>query len=68
MLGYVPFTPIMNATGQPAVSLPLHQSSSGLPVGVHFSARLGDEGTLYALAAQLEEACPWIERKPPVWG
>lgn len=67
MLGYVPFTPIMNATGQPAVSLPLHQSDSGLPVGVHFSARLGDEGTLYALAAQLEEANPWIGRRPPIW-
>ncbi len=67
MLDYVAFTPLQNATGQPAISLPLHQSKSGLPVGVQFSARLGDEGTLLALAAQLEQARPWIDRKPPIW-
>ena len=68
MLEYMAFTPLQNATGQPAISLPLHQSESGLPVGVQFSGRMGDEGTLLALAAQLEQARPWIDRKPPIWG
>lgn len=67
MLDYAVFTPIMNATGQPAISLPLHQSASGLPIGVQLSARIGDEGTLLALAAQLEQAMPWIDRKPSLW-
>jgi amidase len=64
---YVPFTPIQNATGQPAVSLPLHWTPDGLPVGVMFTGRLGDEATLYRLAGQLEQARPWRERTPPVW-
>lgn len=64
---YVPFTPLQNATGQPAISLPLHWSADGLPVGVMFSAKLGDEATLLRLAAQLEDAQPWIDRKPPIW-
>jgi amidase len=65
---YVPFTPLQNATGQPGISLPLHWSAAGLPVGVHFSARLGGEGVLYSLASQLEEARPWRDRRPPIWG
>jgi amidase len=64
---YLPFTPIQNATGQPAISLPLYWTSDGLPVGIMFSARLGDEATLFQLAGQLEEARPWRGRKPPVW-
>jgi amidase len=64
---YVPFTPIQNLTGQPAMSLPLAMSSDGLPVGMMFSARFGDEATLFRLAAQLEEAMPWRERHPQIW-
>ena len=68
IIDYVPFTPLQNATGQPAISLPLHWTADGLPVGVMFSARLGDEATLLRLAGQLEEARPWRTRRPPVWG
>ena len=64
---YVPFTPIQNLTGQPAISLPLCMSEDGLPVGMMFSARFGDEATLFRLAAQLEEAMPWKDRHPQVW-
>ncbi len=53
--------------GQPAISLPLHQSADGLPIGVHLVGRFGDEGLLFRLAAQLEKACPWTGRRPPVW-
>jgi amidase len=65
---YVPVTPLQNATGQPAISLPLHWTADGLPVGLMFSAALGGEGTLLRLAGQLEQARPWRQRKPPVWG
>lgn len=68
LTGYVPYTPVFNATGQPAISLPLHESAAGLPVGVHLAGRLGDEGTLLCLAAQLEQARPWADRRPQVWG
>jgi amidase len=64
---YLPFTPLFNATGQPAVSLPLHQTADGLPVGVQLVGRFGDEGLLYRLAGQLERACPWHERTPRIW-
>jgi amidase len=63
---YVPFTPVFNVTGQPAISLPLHQSDAGLPIGVQFAARLGDEETLLSLAGQLETAAPWADRRPPI--
>lgn len=64
---YVPFTPIQNATGQPAISLPLHWTRDGLPVGVMFTGRFGDEATLLRLAGQLEQARPWRDRHPPIW-
>ena len=63
---FVPFTPLQNATGQPAMSVPLYWNDAGLPIGVHFSARFGDEATLFRLAAQLEEARPWANKRPPV--
>lgn len=64
LLGFVSFTPVQNMTGQPAVSLPLHVSSDGLPIGMMFVGRFGDEATLYRLAGQLERVMPWEARMP----
>jgi amidase len=60
-------TPLANLTGQPSMSVPMGLSSDRLPIGMMFNARYGDEATLFRLAAQLEQAQPWIDRKPPIW-
>ncbi len=62
----VPFTPPFNGTGQPAISLPLHWNADGLPIGVQLVAAFGREDVLLRVAAQLETAQPWAERRPPV--
>jgi amidase len=63
---YVAYTPLANATGQPAMSVPLFWNADGLPIGSHFFGRHFDEVTLIRLAAQLEHARPWAKRLPPV--
>lgn len=64
---FTPWTSLWNVTGSPAISLPLHETADGLPVGVMLAAAPGGEGPLLALAAQVEEAAPWIGRTPPCW-
>ena len=64
---FTPFTSIYNLTGQPAISLPLYGSSSGLPIGVMLVGRPGGEAPLLSLAAQVEAAQPWSDRYPPNW-
>ncbi|XAS76279.1 amidase [Dermatophilaceae bacterium Sec6.4] len=61
-LGWVPYTQLANLTGRPAISVPLHWTDTGLPLGVQFVGRLGGDGLLLQLAAQLEEAQPWSHR------
>ncbi len=63
---YVGYTPIHNIAGAPAMSVPLHWTAAGLPVGSMFSARAGNERTLFELAYELEQARPWAHRAPPV--
>lgn len=64
LMGFLPFTWIFNVTGQPAMSLPGAMSRDGLPVGVHFAGRYGEEGTLFGLAGQIERAQPWRHKRP----
>lgn len=68
---FTPWTSAWNVTGMPAVSLPLHQSSApdtaGLPIGMMLAARPAEEELLISLAAQVESAAPWRDRRPPLW-
>jgi amidase len=63
---FTPFTPVFNASGQPGISLPLYQGEDGLPLGVQIVGRPAGEGTLLALASQIEAASPWADRRAPV--
>jgi len=64
LMTYSPFCQMANATGQPAMSMPLHWSQKGLPVGVQFVGRYADEATLFRLASQIELESPWASRRP----
>jgi amidase len=66
IVSFIPYTAQFNATGQPAVSLPLHWTAGGLPVGVQLVAGYGREDVLVQVASQLEQAAPWSDRHPPV--
>jgi amidase len=61
---FTPFTPVFNASGQPAISLPLYEGEDGLPLGVQIVGAPAGEQRLLALAGQLEAACPWAHRRP----
>jgi amidase len=63
---WVPFTPQFNLAGQPAISVPLHWTADGLPVGVQLGGRFAEDALLLQVAAQLEAARPWADRRPPV--
>lgn len=66
VFGFIPFTAIANIAGIPAMSVPLHWNAEGLPIGVHFVAGYARDDLLFSLAAQLEQASPWADRRPPV--
>ncbi len=63
---FTPYTMPFNVTGQPAMSVPLHWSTAGLPIGMQFVGRFGEEAMLFQLAGQLEAAKPWADRLPPL--
>jgi amidase len=64
---YVAYTPVHNVAGTPAMSVPLGMSKDGLPIGSQFAAAKGHDAMLLALAYELEQAAPWIERRPGVF-
>jgi amidase len=66
VFGFMPYTPLFNVTGQPAMSVPLYWNNDGLPIGMQFVGRYGAEATLLRLAGQLEKAQPWSARVPPI--
>lgn len=68
LFDFIPYTPLANMSGHPAMSVPLEWNEEGLPIGMHFMGRFGDEATLFRLASQLEEAHPWFHRLPPLHG
>jgi amidase len=64
---FTPWTALYNLSGQPAVSVPLHWTDEGLPIGIMLAGRMGAEATLISVSAQLEAARPWAHRRPPIW-
>jgi amidase len=64
---FMPYTIVFNVTGQPAMSVPLYWNEAGLPIGMQFVGRFGDEATLFRLAGQLERAQPWFDRAPAAY-
>ena len=66
VVSFIPYTAQFNVTGQPAITLPLHWTPAGLPVGVQLVAPFGREDLLIRVAAQLEQAAPWAARRPHV--
>jgi amidase len=66
LMALIQFTPQYNATGQPAISLPLSWNAQGLPIGIQLVAGFGREDLLIQVAAQLEQARPWKDRRPPI--
>ena len=66
ILSTVGFTQLFNASGHPAASIPLSWNDEGLPIGIQLAAHFGDEAMLFRVSAQLEEARPWFEERPPM--
>jgi amidase len=66
MFEFMPFTSLFNVTGAAGVSLPLYWNNADLPIGCQFVSRMGRDGLLFSLAAQIERAAPWANRRPPV--
>ena len=64
---YVAYAPLQNASGQPAISLPVHWNDAGIPIGATLTGRPADEATLIRLAAQLENTLRWADRTPAIW-
>ncbi len=64
---FIPFTPVANFTGQPSMNVPLYWNAQDLPIGTMFTGRFGEDGRLLRLAAQLEQARPWRDRRPPIF-
>ena len=66
LFGFMGDTGFYNQTGQPSLSLPLHWSDEGLPMGMMFTAAYGNDALLLQLAGQLEDSAPWSDRRPPL--